>query len=205
MNKIVKNAIILTIITLVAGVGLGLVYEITKEPIAISKERAKQEAYKSVISDAAEFVEYADFDAEEAADILAEAGLESNTIDEVMEAQSAGGEVLGYVITSTTPEGYGGNIQISTGILEDGTVAGISILAISETAGLGMKATESSFQDQFKDKNVEQFSYTKSGASADGEVDAISGATITTSAVTNDVNAALAYYYSVLEGGSTNE
>ena len=68
-----------------------------------------------------------------------------------------------------------------------------------------MKAKEASFQNQFKDKKVEQFKYTKSGASADNEIDALSGATITTNAVTNNVNAALAYYHGALEGGNTNE
>ena len=62
MNKIVKNTAILTIITLVAGALLGLVYEITKEPIAVAQENAKQEAYKVVIADAAAFSAYEDLD-----------------------------------------------------------------------------------------------------------------------------------------------
>ena len=45
MNKIVKNTLILTVITLVAGLGLGLVYEVTKAPIAQAKETAKKEAW----------------------------------------------------------------------------------------------------------------------------------------------------------------
>ena len=80
------------------------------------------------------------------------------------------------------------------GIDNEGTVKGIEILKISETAGLGMKAKESRFKDQFAEKKVAQFSYTKTGASADFEIDAISGATITTKAVTNAVNAGLAFY-----------
>ena len=64
-------------------------------------------------------------------------------------------------------------------------------LSISETAGLGMKATTDSFKDQFKDKNVEKFTYTKTGATSDDQIDAISGATITTNAMTNGVNAGL--------------
>ena len=84
------------------------------------------------------------------------------------------------------------------GVKLDGTVNGISFLSISETAGLGMKAAEEDFMKQFANKNVESFQYTKNGASADGEVDAISGATITTNAVVNGVNAGL-YYISTLE------
>lgn len=204
MNKMIKNALILMAITLVAGLGLGVVYEITKAPIAAAQEKATQEAYKSVLSDASEFADYADFDAKEAAGILENTGLSSDIIDAVVEAKDKSGEVIGYVITVTSKEGYGGDIRISTGIDTTGTVKGVSILSISETAGLGMKATEDEFQNQFKDKQVDSFAYTKSGASADNEIDALSGATITTNAFTNDVNAALAYYTEVLAEGGSN-
>ena len=70
MNKIVKNALILTAITLVSGLLLGGVYEITKEPIQASKEKAKQEAYKSVMSDAEEFEPDNSFDEKKAEKIL---------------------------------------------------------------------------------------------------------------------------------------
>lgn len=205
MNKIIKNAMILTLITLVAGLGLGFVREITKAPIAAAQESAKQEAYRSVLPDADSFEAYADFDAAEAASALKDAGLELDIVDEVAVAADASGETIGYVVTVTSKEGYGGDIQISTGIESDGTVKGISILSISETAGLGMKATDETFLKQFQEKQVAQFEYTKSGASADNQIDALSGATITTSAVTNNVNAALVYYQAVLGGGNTNE
>ena len=84
------------------------------------------------------------------------------------------------------------------------TVTGISFTNISETAGLGMKAKEDSFKDQFKEKKVESFQYTKSGAEKDEEIDALSGATITTNAVTNGVNAGIAYFRYV-SGGAVNE
>lgn len=111
---------------------------------------------------------------------------------------------MGYVITVTSKEGYGGDIRISTGIDTSGTVKGVSILSISETAGLGMQATEPAFQDQFKDKKVDSFVITKTGASDENEIDALSGATVTTNAFTNDVNAALVYYKEVLAEGGSN-
>ena len=83
-----------------------------------------------------------------------------------------------------------------------GTVKGIEMLSISETAGLGMKAKEADFKDQFKDKNVKKFTYTKTGESGDDMIDAISGATITTNAVTNAVDSALVYFQNELGGGS---
>ena len=64
---------------------------------------------------------------------------------------------------------------------------------------------EAVLKPQFADKNVEKFEYTKSGATSENQVDAISGATITTNAVTNGVNAGLYYFQTELRGGSENE
>ena len=202
MNKIVKNTLILSAITIVAGCLLGLVYEITKAPIAQAQENAKQEAYKTVLADAAEVTVDETLGPAKAADVLLEAGYAGDDITEVAEAKDASGEVMGYVITVTSHEGYGGDIKISVGILSDGTVKGIEMLEISETAGLGMKADEDEFKNQFKDKQVEKFSYTKSGEDGDDKIDALSGATITTNAVTNAVDSALVYFQNVLGGSA---
>ena len=204
MNKIVKNTGILMAITLVAGALLGLVYEITKAPIAQAQEDAKQEAYRTVLTDADAFDNDENFKEKTAKKALNEAGYDSDDISEVVVGKDSSGQEIGYVITVTSHEGYGGDIQISVGIEADGTVKGIEMLSISETAGLGMKATEADFKDQFKDKNVEKFSYTKSGETGDDKIDALSGATITTNAVTNAVDSALVYFQNEL-GGSVNE
>ena len=202
MKNIIKNTLILTAITLVAGILLGLVYEITKEPIALAKEAAKKEAYQQVMADADAFdgLELIDEAIKEVKDTVESSGC---TINEVVEAKS-NGETVGYVVTTTTSEGYGGEIQISVGMLTDGTVNGVAILSIGETAGLGMKATEEDFYSQYAGKNVEFFSVTKTGASSDNEIDALSGATITSNAMTKAVNSAVVYYKHAL-GGSANE
>lgn len=205
MNKIVKNTLILTVITLVSGIGLGFVYEITKEPIKMSQENSKQTAYKTVIKDAKEFQKYEAFDEKEAAKILTEAGLADDSIAEVAVAKDSSGKDMGYVVSTISKEGYGGDIKVSVGILQDGTVTGIEILSISETAGLGMKAAEPEFKNQFSDKKVEQFAYTKTSEKGDDKIDALSGATITTNAVTNAVNSSLVYFQNVLGGGNANE
>lgn len=208
MNKnsdimgMLKDAGILLVITLISGLLLGLIYQITKEPIAIQKEKAKQEAYREVFEQAVSFEEMELITPDTQA--WAEAGLAGETINEVMAAQDASGTTLGYVITVTTKEGYGGDIRFTIGIMEDGTVNGISILEISETAGLGMRAEEV-LKPQFAGKNTIKFEYTKSGAISDYQIDAISGATITTNAVTNGVNAGLYYFQTELKGGSGNE
>lgn len=199
-NKIVKNAAILTAITLISGLLLGVVQGVTEKPIANAQEEAKQEAYKQVFSSADTFEQYEDFDEKAAADAVQ--SVEGTVVNETVVAIE-GGEEAGYVITTTDKNGYGGDIQVSVGIRNDGTVNGIAILSISETAGLGMKATEPDFYNQFQNKKVENFEVTKNGASTEEQIDALSGATITSRAVTGAVNAALAYYQVI--GGGVSE
>ena len=101
------------------------------------------------------------------------------TIDEVIKAKDKSGNDLGYIITVTDNEAYGGSLQMTVGIKDDGTVMGISFLSLSETPGLGMKAKDDDFMSQFSNKKVDFFKYTKSEAKADNEINAISSATIT--------------------------
>ena len=194
MKSMLKDAGILFAITLVAGLLLGCVYQITKEPIARQEALAQENACREVFSDAESFEAVTDFTEEAAQTVLNEGGYSAASVNACQEAKDASGTVLGYVLTVTTHEGYGGDIQFAMGIQDDGTLNGISILSISETAGLGMRATTDDFKNQFKDKNVEKFTYTKTGATSDDEIDALSGATITTNAMTNGVNAGLAAF-----------
>ena len=201
-NKIIKDALALTLITLVAGVALGGVYEITKDPIARQEAQAKAEAYEQVFTDAAAFeaVEMDDTLTKTIRDQLDQEGYKAQSIEEIMRAEDQSGETLGYAFTVVTSEGYGGDIQFSMGVQNDGTLNGISILSIGETAGLGMNADTPAFKDQFVGKQVEQLQYTKNGATQDDEINAISGATVTTNAMTNGVNAGLCAFR-VMEGG----
>lgn len=200
MKSMIKDAVILFVITLVAGLALGYVNSITKEPIAIAKQNAKEAAYKEVFSDANNFE---DAGSNNSID-MSDEGFEGVTIDEVMLAKDTSSSTLGYVITVTTNQGYGGDITFSVGIRNDGTINGISILSISETAGLGMKAEEV-LKPQYANKNVGSFTVTKMGATTDEEIDAISGATITSNAVTGAVNASLSYFENTLGGGADEE
>lgn len=182
MKGIIKDAAILFAITLISGLLLGFVHDITEEPIAQQKEKAKAEACAAVFAEAAAFEEQT---------VAGEMNFGKGEVSEILLAQDAGGNQLGYVMTVTSNEGYGGKITFLIGIKNDGTVNGISITEINETAGLGMKAKEEAFSGQFSGKKVDSFVYTKSGASADNEIDAISSATVTTNAITNSVNGAL--------------
>ena len=199
-NTIIKDTLILTLITLVAGGLLGMVYEVTKEPIAQQAEKEKQEAYKAVFEDADSFEVCVEADDADLAAYLTENGFEAQTVNEVMEAKDASGETIGYALNMTTSEGYGGDISFSMGVTLDGTLNGISILDINETAGLGMNATKDEFKGQFAGKQVDAFEVTKSGAASDNEINAISGATITSKDITGGVNAGLCAFEYVKEG-----
>ena len=198
MNFLEKDALKLVIITVVAGLVLGAVYGITKKPIADQEAKAQMEAYKAVFPKASDFKDVDGFSEEAASKVIASYkntvdGHESDVISSAVEAVDASGKALGYIFNITTSKGYGGDIQLTVGIQSDGTVSGYSVLSISETAGLGMKATEPSFYNQYVNKQADKFVVSKDGG--DGEqIDALSGATITSRAVTGAVNAALGYY-----------
>ena len=190
MNKIIKNTLILAAITVVSGLVLGAAYEVTKDPIAQTQAKQKQEACQAVYPEADSF-EAMDVDQKAAKEAIKKMGTNA-TVDEVYSAVMDGSEA-GYVITVTDKDGYGGDIQITVGIMADGTVNGISFLSISETAGLGMRAKEPNFYNQFAGQQAEKFYVSKDGG--DGQpIDALSGATITTNAMTNGVNAGLAAF-----------
>lgn len=189
MKGIIKDSLILFAITLISGLLLGAVYQITKEPIAAQKAKAKQEACVAVFASADQFV------ADET--VTQQLSYGDGEITEIMNALDANGSKLGVVMTVTSHQGYGGDITFLIGIQNDGTVNGISITEISETAGLGMKAKEPAFYGQFANRKVDAFVYTKNGAATENEIDAISSATITTRAVTNAVNGALEIFRAV--------
>lgn len=197
MNKIVKDALILFAITLVSGILLGAVYEVTKEPIATQNEKAKQEAYKAVMADADSFEEIEGFATTDGPTAFALS--DEYSADEVTEVVAGvkNNKIVGFVVTVVAGDGYGGDIKFSVGVAADGTYKGTSILAISETAGLGMRAkTDPTFLGQLNEKKVSHFNIVKdgTGATADDKVDAISGSTVTSKAVVKGVNAALSVY-----------
>ena len=173
------------ILFLIAAISTGLVSfasEITKEPIARQKAEAKQRAMEEVLPRAEAFEE------QEANEEIAEiqVGLE-------------GGAPIGYALRVDS-SGYDGTIEIMVGVTNEGVVEGIKILSHSETPGLGANAADPSFTDRFKEKD-KLLSVTTSGNAGDDEISAITGATITSVAITDGVNKAIKYVQSQ-EGGS---
>lgn len=211
MGKIFKDASVLFIITLVAGVLLGLVYQVTKEPIAAQNEKAKQEAYETVLESADEFeVIYSEENSEDLDSLKAllawsDDDYSKDDISEVVAGKS-NGETVGYVITVVAHDGYAGDIKFSVGISKEGECLGTSILSIGETAGLGMRAkTDPSYLNQFKNVTTDKFELVTDGTGSeagDSVVDAISGSTVTSKAMAKGINAALTAFKVLEEGGN---
>ncbi len=205
ISVMLKEAGILFAITLLSGLVLGFVYELTKEPIRLQQEKAIQEACAAVFPETESLG--ITFEALEAVpgialtEELAASGVE---IGAAYDAVTSDGTRCGYVVEATSKEGYGGSIVLYVGVSNDGTVSGVSILEIAETPGLGMKA-EDELIPQFAQVQTDAFTYTKSGSNSDNEIDAISGATVTTKAVVNAVNGALDYAAELMQGGGSNE
>lgn len=205
-SSIIKDAFALFAITLVAAVALGFVFEITKEPIAVAKAKAKEEAYAAVFKEAKnidttneELIQ----SVEKSEDFLSENGFGQSTINEVCLAMDENENPIGYVMTITSHEGYSGDILFSMGVRADGTLTKIEMLTIKETAGLGMKADEKEFKSQYSEIKTDAFTVIKAQVqkSSESEINAISGATITSDAVTNTVNAGLAFANELIDNG----
>lgn len=195
MGVMLKEAGILFAITLIAGLILGFVNQLTKEPIARQQELKIQKACAAVFEQADSFVETE-------AEATAYKPADGVRLGTVYTAYGSDGAVMGYVLSVTSTEGYGGDIELMMGVTTEGKLNGISLLSISETPGLGMQAEEV-LVPQFTDREAESFQYTKNGAASADEIDAISGATITTKAITGAVNEGLAYFREVLQKGGT--
>lgn len=208
MKQMLKETLIIFLITLLAGAALGSIYMITKEPIAVQEQLAKDRAYQAVFTNANTFIEESNFDSEHAQVVLKNIDPEhdySGTDVDMFASAYKDEELLGFVITVTNHNGYGGDITFTMGIRLDGTMNGISITSISETAGLGMKASDV-LAPQFVDKSAEsRFNVTKTGAVYPTDIDAISSATITSKAVVDGVNTGCAYYQYRLSQYQTDE
>ena len=190
-----KAAVNLCVIALIMGLALSGVYAATKQKIA-DQELAKNAAsYQEVLAQAQSFTSDADITA--AIDALGGEPYDASNrtyVNQVVVGQDADGQTVGYVVSVTSGKGYGGNITLSVGIDAEGKVEGIAFTELNETAGKGSRAEEPEFRDQFAGVLTDAFTLMTSGASSDGEINAITGATVTSSAVVNAVNTALAFY-----------
>lgn len=205
-NTMIKDAIALFIITIVAGVLLGAVYTITKDPIAAAEEKATNEAYAAVY-EGAEFE--SDKDIVKAVEEFAAQVTDGKLDDDVysytdvnlMEARAAlvDGTQAGYVL-KISGKGYGGAVVIALGITNEGEVIGINIVDnSSETPGLGQNSSKEDWYSQYVGVKSADGTLQVTKSKESGKIDSITGATITSNAVTRAVNIALKFVDSQAE------
>ncbi|TQQ84117.1 RnfABCDGE type electron transport complex subunit G [Peptacetobacter hominis] len=181
MNSMVKVGGTLLIICAVASFLLAGTNKITAPVIEQRNIRANNELRQAVLPDATDFKQV---------DASQFSGAGDGLVVEAYEGLN-GSETVGYTFKAT-PSGYGGAIEVIVGISLDGTITGVDIGNMSETAGLGAKASEDAFKGQYAGKAIATpLEVSKGSVSADNQILAISGATITSTAVTNGVNAAI--------------
>ncbi len=185
MRELCKLAIVLTVICCGAALSLAYVYNLTKEPIAYQQRLKKIKAINSVFP-----------------------GHESSSEPDTVE-MSAGKNKKGEDITrkfyvikkdetvsgvafEIAASGYGGNIKIMVGVAKDAIITGIKIIGHTETPGLGANVTKESFYQQFKGKDLNDTNWDlkKNG----GDVDQVSGATISSTAVMKAVHDGLNFF-----------
>lgn len=175
IKEIVIPALSLFIICIVVTALLGLTNAVTAPKIEELAVETQEAAKKEVLADAASFGD-------------AEQTQLSGTTYTYYKGLAADGSVMGYVV-ETVSKGYGGDISLMVGVGVDGTVQGVSILSINETAGLGMNAENPEFLEQFLGKSG-TIGVQKNGSS-DTEIQALTGATITSEAMADGVNQAI--------------
>lgn len=203
--RIPKPVVALTVITVVAGIALSGVYSMTKDTIEAAHALANAASFKAVVPEAETF-ETDDAVAQAVADLTDTVyGTDFGRayINEAYTAKDADGNVVGYVIRATSSDGFDGNVSVAVGLNAEGAVNGIAFTELNETPGLGMRADEPEFKDQFAGKAVSRFTLNKAGGSTeDDQIDTLSGASTTSGAVVNAVNAALDFYQNTMKGGA---
>ena len=204
-SRIPRPVIVLTAITIIAGLALSGVYSMTRDTIEAAHALANAASFKAVVPEAENF---------EASDALAETVANLNGvvygtdygrayINEAYTALDADGNVVGYVVRATSSDGFDGDVSMAVGINAEGAVNGIAFTELNETPGMGMRVDEPEFKGQFEGKTVSRFTLNKAGGStADDQIDTVSGASTTSGAVVNAVNAALDFYANNMKGGA---
>ena len=204
-KRIPVPVIVLAVITLIAGAALSGVYTMTKDAIDEQKLLANTASFKEVLPEAESFESEEAF-AQAVADLdgaVYGTSFGRSFINSVVTGKKADGSDAGHVISVTSSDGYDGDVTLSVGILPDGTVNGISFTELNETPGMGMRVDEDAFKGQFNGRAVTAFKLNKAGnSSTPEEIDTVSGASTTSGAVVNAVNAALDFYNTTVKGGA---
>lgn len=183
MKSMLKIGSTLFAICAIASMLLAFTNSATAPVIEDLNVRTNNELRQKVLPTANEFV---------AVDESKIANVGDGIVAEAYEGKD-GDKVTGYTM-KVLPKGYGGSVEVIVGIDVDGKITGVDIGNMTETPGLGAKAKEPAFKGQYTDKEAKELEVVKGATTADNQILAISGATITSKAVTTGVNAAIDAY-----------
>ena len=187
-KSILKDTLSLVVITLVAALCLAVIYQVTKNTIAEAEAAERLESFRSVFPGDAAFVPMEE-------DLLNRWN-EAHPGAELLQgyrAEESGGKLSGVVLSVVSHNGYGGDVVLSIGVYENGSISGVKVTSMSETSGLGANCQKEEWISQFAGKDALPIGFVKNGNPGESEIDAISGATVTTKAVLEAVNQGLAF------------
>ncbi|MCH4886643.1 RnfABCDGE type electron transport complex subunit G [Acidaminobacter sp. JC074] len=193
MKEIIKLGLVLFLVCAIAAMALGMTNEVTKGQIADNAVIAAREARQAVYPTADDFILIASSSAESyEAHPSADAFLKENTVVREVYKAMTSGEHVGFVI-KTAPNGYGGEVGVTVGLSLDGSIQGVQVDTPNETPGLGAKAKTPDFYSQYEGLTVTSpIEVLKLEVTDENAIQSISGATITSQAVTDGVNYGMA-------------
>ncbi|MDF2698560.1 MAG: electron transport complex protein [Haloplasmataceae bacterium] len=185
MKKYIQLVLILFIISAFSGLILGVVNEFTAEPIKAANAEKLSKGIKEIfpnidplsLNDANNTVSIVDEDYEE--------------LKEYYIIKDTAGNLLGYAVKVLAPGSYNGKLTVLVGINTEGKVVGLSYLALGETPGVGSRVEEPDFINYFL--NITDTSHIAK-LLIDKDIDSVSGATFSSTAVKNSVQSALDYF-----------
>jgi Na+-translocating ferredoxin:NAD+ oxidoreductase subunit G len=198
-SSLLKDALILCIITLIAGLSLAYTNEVTKGPIAAKQLEKKQEAYSKVYTDAKKIIPDNELtQAAATADLsLMDSSYRKVKVNEISKAADVNGNTIGYIIAITTKGGYNPPISMVIGYSNEKEITGFEYLSFNESKSVDVLKNE--YRTQYIGKTGEYFSFDKDAGT---KVDAISGATISSNGIIDAVNAGIGYLNEYVIGGA---
>lgn len=183
MKKHITPVIALFAICVAVTALVACANSLTKDTIASNAAKAAQETMRELIADAAEFT-----------------AIETSA-EESYVAKDKDGAEIGYIFVTVSGKGYGGDMTVMTALDVNGIVMGLEITADEETQGLGKNAHNENYRDQYVGKETDSYTVVKGEPTAEGDIQALTGATKTSNGVTEAVNLAKQALRDHLDGG----
>jgi electron transport complex protein RnfG len=179
MKEIARLILVLVLICLAAALALSQVYSLTKGPIENALREERLRAIRTVLP------AYENEPDRDVVSVVTGADDEGGEIVTDYYIGTGGGDIVGIAFEASSPGGYSGDIDLMVGVDPEGVITGVEVISHAETPGLGSKITESWFLDLFPGRDLENthWAVKKDG----GDIDQITGATISPRAVVEAV------------------